>query len=208
MIAEQSLGRFLDELASPAPTPGGGSAAAIMGAMSAALVSMVCNLTIGKKDYEGVEGTMRQSLDEAEALRRRLTGMIAEDVQAFDALMAAYKLPRTSEQDRSTRAQAIQQALKRATDVPLACAQACAEVIELAQRIASSGNRSVISDAGVASVAGYAALRSAALNVWINVPSIKDPEFVRSRRARLDQLLAQCAAASEQAYEAVLGRLG
>jgi len=124
MIAEQSLGRFLDELASPAPTPGGGSAAAIMGAMSAALVSMVCNLTIGKKDYEGVEGTMRQSLDEAEALRRRLTGMIAEDVQAFDALMAAYKLPRTSEQDRSTRAQAIQQALKRATDVPLACAQA------------------------------------------------------------------------------------
>ncbi len=208
MIAEQSVHRFLDELASSAPTPGGGSAAAIMGAMGAALVSMVCNLTIGRKDYEGVEAEMQRTLSEAEALRQRLTAMITDDVQAFDALMAAYKLPRLTEEERVFRGRAIQEALKQATDVPLACAQACAEVIELARRVAPIGNRGVISDAGVASLAAYAGLRSAALNVYINAPSIKDTDFVRSRSERLDQMLAHCAGGSEQAYETVLGRLG
>ena len=208
MIADQPLRRFLDDLASSAPTPGGGSAAAIMGAMGAALVSMVCRLTIGKKDYESAEAQMRQALDESEALRARLTAMIADDVQAFDLLMAAYKLPKATEQEKAARAQAIQAGLKQATDVPLACAEACAEVIGLAQRIAPTGSRGVISDAGVGAVAAWAALRSAALNVYINVPSIKDPEFVSSRRARLERLLAQCAGASEAAYGTVVGRLG
>jgi formiminotetrahydrofolate cyclodeaminase len=208
MIAEQPLRHILDELASSAPTPGGGSAAAIMGAMSAALVSMVCHVTIGKKDYEDVETDMRQALAEAEALRQGLTQMIEADVQAFGALMAAYKLPRATDEDKLARAGAIQDALKRATDVPLACAEACAQVIELARRVAPLGNRGVISDAGVASVAAYAALRSAALNVTINVPSIKDAEFVRSRREQLDRMLARCSTASEQAYDTVLGRMG
>ncbi|HEX4584006.1 MAG TPA: cyclodeaminase/cyclohydrolase family protein [Burkholderiaceae bacterium] len=208
MIADQSLRRTLDELASSAPTPGGGSAAAIMGAMGAALVSMVCNVTIGRKDCEGVEADMRQALAEAEALRQRLTQMIEADVQAFGALMAAYKLPRATDEDKLARAAAIQDALKQATDVPLACAEACAQVIDLARRVAPCGNRGVISDAGVASVTAYAALRSAALNVYINAPSIKDAEFVRSRREQLDRLLARCASASGQAYDTVLGRLG
>jgi formiminotetrahydrofolate cyclodeaminase len=199
--------RFLDELASSAPTPGGGSAAAIMGAMGAALVSMVCNLTIGRKDYEGVEAEMRRTLAEAEALRTRLTAMIAADVQAFDGLMAAYKLPRSTEEEKLVRGRAIQDGLKQATDVPLACAEACADVIGLAQRVAPSGNRGVISDAGVAAVAAWAAFRSAALNIYINVPQIKDEAFAGSRRARLDELMARCASASEQAYITVLGRL-
>jgi len=176
--------------------------------MGAALVSMVCHLTIGKKDYEGVEADMRRALDEAEALRQRLTAMIADDVQAFDSLMAAYKLPRATEPEKLARAQAIQQALKRATDVPLACAEACGDVVGLAQRVASIGNRGVISDAGVASLAAHAALRSAALNVYINAPSIRDADFVQSRRARLDVLLARCAAQAEQAYETARGRIG
>jgi len=208
MIVEQSLRGFLDELASSAPTPGGGSAAALMGAMGAALVAMVCSLTIGRRDYESVEAEMRRALAEAEALRQRLTAMSEADVQAFDALMAAYKLPRTSDEDKMARDRVIQDALKQATDVPLACAEACAQVIELARRVAPIGNRAVISDAGVASLAAYAALRSAALNVYINAPSIKDAEFVRSRRERLDQMLARCATASEQAYNTVLTRLG
>ena len=208
MIAEQSLQRFLDELAGSAPTPGGGSAAALMGAMGAALVSMVCNLTMGRKGYEGVEAEMSRALGEAEALRRRLTAMIEADVQAFDGLMAAYKLPRTTEQEKASRTNAVQQALKQATDVPLGCAEACAEVIELARRLAPLGNRNVISDAGVASLAAYAGLRSAALNVVINAPSIQDEDFVRSRRERLDQLLSRCAGDNEQAYQTVVGRLG
>ena len=208
MIVEQSLRQFLDELASSAPTPGGGSAAALMGAMGAALVAMVCSLTIGRRDYESVEAEMRRALAEAEALRQRLTAMIEADVQAFDALMAAYKLPRTTEEEKVSRGRAIQEALRQATDVPLACAEACADVIDLACRVAPIGNRGVISDAGVASLAAYAALRSAALNVYINAPSIKDADFVSSRRERLDRMLARCAGASEQAYETVRGRLG
>jgi len=207
MIAHQRIDQFLDELASAAPTPGGGSAAAIMGAMGAALTSMVCNLTIGKKDYESVEAPVRQALAEAEALRERLTAMIADDVRAFETLMAAYRLPRASDEDKRVRAESIQAGLKQATDVPLACAGACAELIELTQRIAMIGNRAVISDAGVAVLAAHAALRSAALNVDINVPSIKDSEFVRTRRARLIELLRRSAAISEETIQTVHGRL-
>jgi formiminotetrahydrofolate cyclodeaminase len=179
-----------------------------MGAMGAALVAMVCNLTLGRKDYEGVQADMRRALEEAEALRRELTAMIADDVRAFDGLMAAYQLPRASDQDKLARGQAIQAALRQATDVPLACAEACARVIELAQRVAPIGNRGVISDAGVATLAAHAGLRSAALNVYINAPSIKDAEFVRSRRARLDEVLARSAAANEQTCDTVRGRIG
>jgi formiminotetrahydrofolate cyclodeaminase len=208
MIEEQSVRRFLDELASSAPTPGGGSAAAIMGAMGAALVSMVCHLTIGKKDYQGVEAEMLRTLGEAEALRQRLTAMITADVQAFNSLMDAYKLPRGTQDEKLSRGAAIQQALKQATEVPLACAEACADVIDLARRVAPIGNHGVISDAGVASLAADAALRSAALNVYINAPLIKDAEFVNSRRERLDRMLARCASSSDQTYDTVLGRLG
>jgi len=207
MICEQRLDRFLDELASAAPTPGGGSAAAIMGAMGAALTSMVCNLTLGKKGYEAVEAPMREALQQAEALRARLTAMVADDVQAFDTLMAAYRLPKGDERDQRARAEAIQAGLKRATDVPLECAQACFDVIEVTRRIAAIGNKAVISDAGVATLAAHAALRSAALNVDINAPSIKDAEFVRSRRERLDQLLQRGAAISEETFKTVHGRL-
>ena len=208
MIEDQSIRRFLDELASAAPTPGGGSAAAVMGAMGAALVSMVCNLTTGKKDFEHVEAAVRQVREQAEALRQRLTAMIEADVQAFDALMAAYKLPRATDQDKAARGRAIQESLKQATDVPLACASACAEVIDLSRQIAQIGHQGVISDAGVAVLVAHAGLRSAALNVRINVPSIRDAEFVQSRRARLEALLEQCAVSTEETYNTVLGRLG
>src|ERR1700690_4625455 len=108
MITQAPVETFLDELASGHPTPGGGSAAAIMGAMGAALVSMVCNVTIGKKGYEAVEAEMRAILRESERVRGRLTAMVAEDIAAFDSIMAAYKLPKTSDEDKTRRAPAIQ----------------------------------------------------------------------------------------------------
>lgn len=208
MITDQTIERFLDELASAAPTPGGGSAAAITGAMGAALVSMVCNLTIGKKGYEAVDADMRTLLDQSESLRARLTGMVADDVAAFDALMASYKLPKTTDDEKAARSAAIQAGLRQATEAPLACARACAEVIRLADRAAEGGNVNVISDAGVGVLAGWAALRSAALNVHINAPQIKDRSFADKALTELEALLAEGATLSELVHDKVKRKLG
>jgi methenyltetrahydrofolate cyclohydrolase len=207
MITQSSIDEFLDRLASADPTPGGGSAAAIMGAMGAALVSMVCNVSIGKKGYESAEPEFRAVLAKSEALRHRLAGMVAEDVAAFDGLMAAYKLPKTSEDDKARRADAIQASLRRATEVPLECARACAEVIELARRAADHGYRHVISDAGVGVAAADAALRSAALNVIINAPSLKDRRFADQAIEEVDRLAQSSSAASARVYAAVRSKL-
>lgn len=207
MIIEQPVTQFLDELASSAATPGGGSAAAIMGALGAALVSMVCNLTIGKKNYAEVEPEMRSVLHDAEALRQRLADMVAEDIAAFNGLMAAYGLPKLSDEEKAARGAAIQHALRAATEAPLACARACAEVIKLSMRAAEVGNRNVISDAGVGALAAQAALRSAALNVDINVPSLQDQAFAKACRDEMDALLASAVPLSEQAIALVKSKL-
>jgi methenyltetrahydrofolate cyclohydrolase len=208
MITQRPLDTFLDELASAAPTPGGGSAAAIMGAMGAALVSMVCNVTIGKQGHEAVASEMQLVRDASEKLRVRLTAMVADDIAAFDGLMAAYRLPKTDEADKSRRAAAIQSNLLAATETPLACARACAEVVALSKRAAEQGYAGVISDAGVGVLAANTALRSAALNVYINAPSLKDRAFAAAATAELEKLLDDCARESELVFELVRSRLG
>jgi formiminotetrahydrofolate cyclodeaminase len=207
MIKDKSLQVFLDELASSAPTPGGGSGAAVMGAMGAALVSMVCNLTVGKKGYEEVEDDLKDVLKQAEALRDRMTDMIRADVEVFDRLMASYGLPKETDEDKAARSEEIQAALKEATDVPLNCARACAEAIELCRGAAEKGNLNVISDAGVAVVAADAAMKSAALNVYINVGSIKDKAFAEERSAELEKILKSADGQTSEIYELVKSKL-
>lgn len=207
MIKEKPIHTFLDELASTAATPGGGSAAAIMGAMGAALVSMVCNLTIGKKKYAAVDDDMQVVLHKAEKLRERLTGMIEADVEVFDQVMAAYGLPKETDEEKTHRSARIQSALKAATDVPLSCARACAEVIALSREVAEKGNLNVVSDAGVAVLAAQAALKSAALNVYINVGGIKDNDFTQQRRDELDSILTGSDTEVEAIYQLVKSKL-
>lgn len=207
MIKDKPVQAFLDELASKASTPGGGSAAAIMAAMAAALVSMVGNLTVGKKNYEAVEAEMQDLLARSEALRDQATDMIRADVEVFDQVMAAYGLPKDTDEEKSSRSAEIQQALKAATDVPLDCARLCAEVIALCKPMAEKGNNNVISDAGVAVLAAHAALRSAALNVYINIGGIKDEEFANDRRQQLEALLGSNAELTEEVYELVKSKL-
>jgi formiminotetrahydrofolate cyclodeaminase len=207
MINDQSIQQFLDELASKSATPGGGSAAAIMGAMGAALVGMVCNLTVGKKNYEAVEDEMKALLAQSESLRARFTDMVRADVAAFDQVMGAYALPKDTEEQKQARSEAIQEALKAATDVPMQCARACAEVITLSKTAAEKGNKNVLSDAGVAVVAGYAALRSAALNVHVNTAVIKDADFVASRLTELNEILAAMDGKNEVVYQFVKSKL-
>ncbi len=206
-IKDKSIAVFLDELASKAATPGGGSAAAVMGAQAAALTSMVCNLTIGKPKYAEVEAEMQKLLAKSEALRAKLTDMIKADVDVFDKLMACYGLPKDSEEEKAARSEQIQTALKEATTVPLECAKACAETIKLSRIAAEKGNLGVISDAGVAVMAGYAALKSAALNVYINVGSLKDKDFANSKTAELEDILKGADLSTEEIYQLVKGKL-
>jgi len=198
---------FLEALASRDATPGGGSAAAIIGAMGAALVSMVCNLTIGKKKYVEVEGEMKDILAKAEALRVKLIGMIEDDVKAFDTVMAAYGMPKETDAEKEARDKALQAALKEATEGPLRCCHAAREVIDLAAIASDKGNLNVISDAGVGVLAAYAALRSAALNVFTNAKIITDKAFAEAKVKELEKLLAGAEAATEKAYAVVKGKL-
>jgi len=206
-IKDQSITLFLDQLASSAPTPGGGSAAAIMGAQSAALTSMVCNLTIGKPKYAEVEADMQALLAESEALRTKLTDMIKADVDVFDKLMACYRLPKETDQQKADRSNQIQAVLKEATQVPLDCAKACAEAIRLSRIAAEKGNIGVISDAGVAALSGLAALKSAALNVYINTGSLKDRDFAEQKRAELEEILKDMDIKTEDIYQLVKEKL-
>ena len=207
MIKDKSIQIFLDELASKASTPGGGSAAAIIGAMGAALISMVANFTVGKKGYEDVDAESQDILNKSEELRNQLTDMIEADVDVFNRVMSAYGMPKETEEEKATRSEKIQAALKEATDVPLACAKAVAEVIKLSKPIAEKGNKNVISDAGVAVLAGQAALRSAALNVYINIGGIKDEEFANDRQKQLEDTLVGMDALTEEIYELVKSKL-
>lgn len=207
MITQRPVETFLNDLASAAPTPGGGSAAAVIGAMGAALLSMVCNVTMGKKGMEAVAPDMQAVRDESERLRARLTAMVAEDVAAFDGLMAAYRLAKSNDEEKSRRAEAIQANLRAATETPLACARACAEVVMLARSAAEKGFAGVVSDAGVGVLAANSALRSAALNVYINAPSLKDRTYAAAAAAEIESLLGRCARESEAVFELVRSRL-
>lgn len=208
MAESQALGAFLDDLASERSTPGGGGAAAISGAMGAALVSMVCNLTIGKPKYAEVEAELKTVLAESEGLRAELTKAIGDDVKAFDAVMAAYGSPKgETDEAKAARTATIQAALKEATDAPLECARLCAEVVKLSDVTAEKGNANVVSDAGVAVQSAYAGLMSAALNVRVNAKSIKDREFADQRLAELETLLSEAKTATEKTYETVKSKL-
>ncbi|MGO8844572.1 MAG: methenyltetrahydrofolate cyclohydrolase [Methylocella sp.] len=208
MTANSSIQTFLDDLASERPTPGGGGAAAVSGAIGAALVSMVANLTIGKKNYEAVWQDLEAVNAKAVALRAELVRAIDEDVVAFNAVMGAYGLPRATDEEKAKRAAAIQAALKDATLAPLRAVKACFEVIRLSAAAAEKGNLNVISDAGVAVLSANAGLRSAALNVFINAKAIMDRDFAEKQIAEVNALLAQAAATTETVYQTVRTKIG
>ena len=208
MTVNSSLVTFLDDLASERPTPGGGGAAAVSGAIGAALVSMVANLTIGKKNYEAVREDLEAVNAKAEVLRAELIRAIDEDVVAFNSVMGAYGLPRATDEEMAKRAASIQAALKDATLAPLRAVKACFDVIRLSAAAAEKGNLNVISDAGVAVLSANAGLRSAALNVFINAKAIKDRDFAEKQIAEVNALLAQAAETTESVYQTVRTKIG
>ena len=189
MLVDMKITEFLKELASDSPAPGGGAAAALSGAMGAALAAMYMRLTIGKKNYEDVEDLFKKKLEEVEALRKRITELTDEDADAFNEVMAAFKLPKNTEEEKEARKKKIQEAFKKAATIPLETCKACRNVIDIVLEIGLKGNKNVMSDAAAAALCALNGLKTAALNVEINIPFIKDEEFVNKLRSELDEVM-------------------
>ncbi len=199
-LASKPLHDFLAELGSAEPVPGGGSVAALGGALGASLVAMVCRLTIGKKGYEAVSDELSTILPRADALQAELRELMQTDIDAFAHVMDAYKLPQETDAQKTARTRSIQDALKHASDVPLRVAELCAEVLTLTRGVVEKGNKNAASDAGVGALMAEAGLRGAAFNVSINLGAIKDAAFVDDRRARVAKLMA----AADQSQREIL----
>jgi formiminotetrahydrofolate cyclodeaminase len=207
MLTSKTVAEFLDELASNSPAPGGGSISALAGALSAGLTSMVCRLTIGKKQYPDVQEDMEKILRESEQLRSRLTFLIDEDTAAFNEVMAAFALPKESPEQQQMRTNAIQTATKKASLVPLEVMRLSASAAALAKGIAEKGNTNSITDAGVACLAAKTAYTGAMMNVLINLSSIKDQEFVAATRQSVERIYAKAEEATTKALEHIMAGL-
>ncbi len=206
-LPEKSLKQFLDELASAAPVPGGGSVAALSGALAASLIAMVCRLTLGKKGYESVQAEMQTILERAESLDRALREQMQADIDAYARVMQAYALPKSTQAEQAVRTETIQSALKHASEVPLRVAELCSDVLDLAQPVAEKGNKNAASDAGVGALMAEAGLRGAALNVSINLSGIKDAAFVSRYRTRVSELIASAVERKQRVLQTVEKRL-
>ncbi|HUS13689.1 MAG TPA: cyclodeaminase/cyclohydrolase family protein [Chloroflexia bacterium] len=180
-----SVTEFVDALASSTPTPGGGSASALAGAMGAAMVAMACNLTVGREKFAAVEAEMREVLAQATPLQATLIAAVDEDTRSYSAVSDAYKLPKASDVEKQARTAAIQQALQGASEVPLRVAQACAEVLTLTKIAQAKANPNVASDAYVAELLARAGRDGAIANVEINLSSITDTAFATRMREAL-----------------------
>jgi glutamate formiminotransferase/formiminotetrahydrofolate cyclodeaminase len=171
------LDEFTDELSMDSPAPGGGSVAALCGSLSAALSSMVANLTVGKEGYETVFLRMKDIAIRAQKIKDELLQAVDADTKAFNKVIAAFRLPRATEEQTRERAKAIEQANTEATLVPLSVLEKSVELIELAYQAASHGNKNSVSDAGVAGLVARTSGLGAFYNVRINLPNIKDKTF-------------------------------
>lgn len=189
MPSKKTLNGFLDELASSTPAPGGGSVAALAGALGAALTSMVCNLTIGKKKYLAVEVEMKKILKASEDLRAQFTTLIDKDTEAFNKVMEAFSLPKENDAQKALRDAAIAAATKEATMVPLEVMKHCIDALALAQKVAADGNKNSVSDAGVSALMLHAGCEAAALNVRINLNGLSDTDFVNWKTVEVISIL-------------------
>jgi len=210
-LGKLSVENLLEALASSAPVPGGGAACALAGALASALVSMVANLTFAKSTASTAALAEKRQLvavqSEAEALRLRLTALMDADADAYERVIAAYRLPRVTPVEKAARRQAIEEALHEATRVPLEIATCCAQALALAEATVRLGSRSVASDAGAAAYLAEAGARAVLLNVEVNLGSIKDEAFAAMARQQQAALLAALPAARDAALAAMQAAL-
>jgi glutamate formiminotransferase/formiminotetrahydrofolate cyclodeaminase len=202
-LVSMAVDRFVDEVSSESPAPGGGSVAALAGSLAAGLSAMVANLTVGKKGYDAAWDELSALAERAQALKDRLLRAVDEDTEAFNAAMAAMRMPKGTPAEQAARDAALEAGYQQAARVPLATAMACLEAIDLARLVAEKGNRNSASDAGVAALMARAGVEGAVLNVLINLGSVKDETFKAACRAETDDLSREAHARAD----AVLARV-
>ena len=203
MLANLKITEYLEKAAAGTAVPGGGSVAALNASLAAGLTEMVANLTIGKKGYEAFEEEMKDIAGKANELREKLTAAIDRDAEAYREVMAAFKLPKATDQEKELRKQEIQKAFKQAALVPLEVANDAVKVIDLAGRAIDSGNKNAVTDGVVAAMNARTAALAALYNVKINLVSIEDDEFVKELTRKINDLEQQ-AKSKEQAILASL----
>ncbi|MHB8868631.1 MAG: cyclodeaminase/cyclohydrolase family protein [Thermoleophilia bacterium] len=203
-----SIRAFLDKLATSSPEPGGGSVAALAGALGAGLVSMVASLTVGKAKYVDVQDDVKVLLGRSEAVREALQALVQKDTEVYGAVSEAMKLPRDTEEQKEARERLMQAALIEAAKVPLAIAEESLAVAELSLTAGEIGNVNAVSDAGVAVLLADAAAQSAALNVKINIGWINDEAFNSESWGRVQQILTETAQLRESVMALTYEKLG
>ena len=201
------VNEFVSKLGSKDPTPGGGGASALVGALGIALGTMVAHLTIGKKKYASVELDMLELKSKASNLQDELVTLIERDAEVFAPLAAAYSMPRDTQEQKAEREAVMERVLNKACQVPMEIMEKVCQSLELVRETAQKGSAAAISDAGDAAVFCKAALQGASLNVYINTRSMKDRERAAAYNARADELLARYCPMADEIFESVKSRL-
>jgi len=207
LLADKTCKDFVEVLASEAPTPGGGGAAALVGAVGTALGNMVGSLTSGKLEYYEVEDEIEETIEKAEAIEAELLALIDEDEKAFQPLMDAYKMPHETEVEKAKRLAVLTAAKSAACAPPMKIMHKCCEAIDLIEVFAEKGNKGAVSDAGVGAVFCKAALQGASLNIYINTKTLADKEYADKLNAEADGMLAEYVPKADAVYERVMEQL-
>lgn len=203
-LAEMQVTEFVNLMASDAPAPGGGSAAALEGALGAALTAMVCALTVGKKKYADVQELAVESQKKAEDLKARFVDVMDRDTEAFNAVSAVFAMPKDTDEQKAARKAAMQEALKGCTKTPFEMMQLACETLELTRSLVGRLNASAASDLGCSALSLRAAIQGAWLNVLINISGINDEAFAAEYRANGQALLDKALPLADEIYEEIL----
>ena len=206
-LAELKTAEFVDLLASDAPAPGGGSAAALEGALGAALTAMVCGLTVGKKKYAEFQELAESAQAKATDLKARFVDVMDRDTEAFNVVSAAFGMPKATDEEKAARSAAIQKGLEGCTKTPFEMMELAVETLELTASILGKSNDSAASDLGVSALSLRAAIQGAWLNVLINIGSLKDTALAEDYRAKGEALLAKALPLADEIYSTVVSQM-
>lgn len=198
---------FVEVLASKEPTPGGGGASALTGAIGVALGNMVGSLTVGKKKYAEVEGEIKQMMAASDKLQAELLDLVQKDAECFEPLAAAYRMPKETEEEKAEKERVLEQATKDACRVPFEIMEKCCQGIDLCGEFAEKGSVMATSDAGAGAIFCKAALQAASLNVYINTKSLKDREYAKMANEKSDAMLKEYMAKADAIIESVFAAL-